>query len=360
MKIFHGLNSADSGNTPATSTDQGSAGFNMAVDFGPGGAAWGNVAGKGRGFNITATSNTSPAKVWAAIGATLAGQLNGLTTGLILLRRDNAFTSTDVVTLARLGSDDNTGTPAFHYERSGAGIWIFALMGFPFTFYNGQSFLAVVFNTAAVTLSDRIKFFTLDETSGNALVQITPDGGYGAAGGTENTIPQNTAISGLTATSQITIGNRPAGNHNGIGMLKCFGFDDTLWTSAAVEAALLQLVDDDDTMPTAGSGDTSLAGAAAGQATATGVLQGVGLEFTLRDIDAGTVKNSVTYARVDVHLASDLSLLKTSLNVTTSPEGLIRIADPLLETLGTNCFVVGWTSGGTDRFHASATVAGFS
>lgn len=106
--------------------------------------------------------------------------------------------------------------------------------------------------------------------------------------------------------------------------------------------------------------DTSLAGAGAGQATATGALQDVGLEFTLRDIDSGTVKNAVTYARVDVHLASDLSLVKTFTNITTSVGGLMQLIDPLLETVGANYFVVGWNSSGTDRFHANATVAGLS
>ena len=136
-----------------------------------------------------------------------------------------------------------------------------------------------------------------------------------------------------TGAQPILVDIIAANNATGVG----FPTDGTAWVSS----------------PTA----ADLAGAAAGQATATGALQGVGLEFTLRDIDSGSVKNAVTYARVDVHLASDLSLVKTFTNITTSPAGLMQLSDPLLETLGVNCFVVGWTSSGSDRFHANATVA---
>lgn len=348
------VSAADNGVGPTTIADDSGNGNVLAVHYGSSGANWSTIPA-GRGFTITAAANTAggprlyitDAEAVGIISAALAGALEAS-----LLLKIDVNTPAATVTLYRI-ANQASGSACFAVFMDAA-RQIIVVWGDEYGTYRSASFvaiptgvcvLAIRINTALVAGDDRIKL-----AANGSPVALQ-------AGGSDVTL--NLAF-GVTEGYPVSVNifNNGAGNNNPQGTLyNAELFTGYLTDTQVVDSAEALIANNDADWTLSSSG---LAGAAAGQATATGALQGPGLEFTLRDIDSGTVKNAVTYARVDVHLASDLSLVKTFTNITTSPAGLMQLSDSLLQTLGVNYFVVGWTSSGSDRFHANATVAGLS
>jgi len=257
FKFFYGLDEATSGTTPTTTANQGTASLPLTLDYGPGGMAF-SADGEGSGLNWTAASETSDARAWAAIGSTIATELNGTNQGTFFLKWAG-YSVDDWSTMFILGPDG--GTPALMYERSVFGLHGFNFAGNSFNFYNSQSLIAVRIDTTQATIQERIKFYTL---SGGVLTPITPDGGYGGY-----TLPQNATISGLTGTAQLVIGNRQTAFDNGEGMIKCAAWETAALDEATIEDVLLAIAADDDTMPSTTPTLSWLATPSADQITAS-------------------------------------------------------------------------------------------
>ena len=235
-KLFYPLNEADSAIVPNTTQDMGTAGKHLAlVKDGTNMVFMSN--GQGRGLSWAAAPGTTAARAGATLGSTLAAELNGVTQGTFVFKR-SALTSDYYSTVWRLGAQ--TAPRAMEYELSGIGLHVFRFQECDFPFYNSTDYTAVVINSTAAAIADRVKIRGWN----GSLAAITPDGGYGAI-----TFPQNTALAGLVDTSDIVIGNRANQSVNATGAIKCVGWHTSALSDAELTTVFTALDTTDDAAP---------------------------------------------------------------------------------------------------------------
>ncbi|NPU91389.1 MAG: hypothetical protein HPY82_05690 [Gammaproteobacteria bacterium] len=235
-KLFYPLNEADSAIVPDTTQDLGTAGKHLTLVKDATNMVF-MSNGQGRGLNWAAAPLTTAARAGATLGSTLAAELNGVTQGTFIFKR-SALTSDDWSTVFRLGAQ--TAPRAMEYELSAIGLHMFRFQECAFPFYNSTDYTAVVINSTAVDIADRVKIRGWN----GSLAAITPDGGYGAI-----TFPQNTALTGLVDTSDIVIGNRANQSVNATGAIKCVGWHTAALTDAELTTAFTALDTTDDAAP---------------------------------------------------------------------------------------------------------------
>lgn len=102
----------------------------------------------------------------------------------------------------------------------------------------------------------------------------------------------------------------------------------------------------------------AIGGSGSASASGSGAIATPGISFTLRDTDTAQLKNGVTYANIHAVNAASRGAIAASLtSKATNSVGVMTLRAPGISVIGATYDVVGWSSDGSDRFHASAVCA---
>lgn len=206
------------------------------VDLTQSGGSWSSNAG---GYGYTTTLESSN-RLSGVMGSAAAAALSGLQKFSIVVQKSTAGTFWEGSPILNIGN--TLGVAAGSAGGHDALLWINSNIASAYI-GNANLFVITVDTTQASAL-DRVRVLYLEN---GAITSTGPDEQY---------IPQNAAISTLTSSSEIVVGNHPGDDRSQNGTLWFVGLWDDALNDADAEAMLSALELDHDNDPSgAGSAD---------------------------------------------------------------------------------------------------------
>lgn len=249
------VNEAESGTTPTTLTDTGSAGLDLNIDYGVGGtdAEW-----VGAGFRITAAGNTSTAGFRAALNAAVISALSNSNQFTFFFRQAGLGAATPFGTIFQIS--DGVTVPL---ELRLADIGLLGL------YVNGEA-------SALDQYGGDVTVFRVDTTLASATDRVKLDVREFASNTsrdmTNNAVSQNTNLGDLTGHTVSILNNFDQDSNitNPSGVLAYFEIYDRVLSDAEVSTVLTELENNFDSDPLGSPTVSFVAGPTVSNASSSG------------------------------------------------------------------------------------------
>ena len=231
------LDEASSGTTPTTCSDDTGNGNTLTCNYNSGDASWTSIA-SGNGINIISTLTSTPGANFhlsdIVTNGNVGSSLDSTTTASCLIRVDNLAGYSSGGRVFFIGIEAGNGDFAVNATATELAVrWNQELTGGEvfYTLPVGLTTIVVNIDTTEATAADRCKVYY------NDVLQTANSG----------TIPLNTALTGVNATSRgVAIGNRPANNRPSNGDFYYVELFDSVLTASEITSSHAGLSSDND------------------------------------------------------------------------------------------------------------------